>query len=205
MAGAEDSTPEIMSQATGKVGLLSFNALNGLPRASGMTGSIQGYIVSHPSLHGPLTVLHNGKNLPALGFDLKVTIVNSSGVVGIERILGKGRLSIFFDPNGIDRAALDPSRAKFRQEIEDDDISFEGEMDWEIGTYMMRMSETVVASRPFRFRDRLIRTPVGRTANDILMVEYSSQLNGLALASTSAIGSTTPAATLEAISGASRY
>ena len=205
VAGAEDSTPESMSEPTGKVGLLPFNSVNGLPRASGMTGSIGGYIVSHPSLQGPLTVSHNGKKLPALGFDLEVKIINSSGIAGIERILGKGRLSIFFDPNGIDRAALDPSRAKFRQEIEDDDVSFEGELDWEIGTYLMRMSETVVASRPFRFRDRLMRTPVGRKANDILMVEYSSQLNGLALASTSAMGSTTPAATLEAISGASRY
>jgi hypothetical protein len=194
-----------MSEPTGKVGLLPFYSLNGLPRASGMTGSMEGYIVSHPALQGPLTVSRNGKELPALGFDLKVKIINSSGVAGIERILARGRLAIFFDPNGIDRAALESSRGESGQEIEDDDVTLELELDWELGTYLMRMSETVVASRPFRFRDRLMRTPVGRTAHDILMAEYSSRLNGLALASTSAMGSTTPAATLEAIAGASRY
>lgn len=193
------------SEPIGKVGLLSLTSLNGLPRASGMSGRVQGFVVSHPALPPPLTVSRNGREVPVLSFDLTMVVADSTGRVGIERMVGYGRLTVFFNGEGASFSTSDRDGETHGEVIEVDEVRFEAEFDWDLTLFLIRMTEIATASHQFNFRGRTLETPVGRTAQDIVYAEYSPRLNALAVSSASTTSLLGPEGEFLAVSGRGRY
>jgi hypothetical protein len=202
-----DPTPiafdQSMSEATGKVGLMTFRRNATIPRAAGMGGEIRGYVVSHPALPGPLTVRRNGREIPVLAFLLSMELTNSAGVAGLESMRGRGKMQIFYHPDGATTALAETHRGK---PIETDDVLFEAELNLNTASYMIRLREDSVSSSEFNFRGKTSKTPIGRHGWDLMYGEFDGELQGLALASSSATTAfRSPSALLASISSFPSY
>jgi hypothetical protein len=171
-----------------------------------MRGVILGYVVSHPSLPRDLTVNSENQNLPILAFRFGFVLTRADGLVGAEDMRGRGILRMFYDPNGFtDEIVNNPESVLVANEIERDDVYFEGMLDFSDHRYYLRMHETSVASNPFSFARAEYRTPVGRVALNIMVGEYNGESYGMAIASSGTMPYLTPTAKLATVIGPLRY
>jgi hypothetical protein len=195
----------VSSPAMGLVGLLLMDPFVGPPRAAGMTGVIVGYVISHPALDSDLSIHRDGQTLPVLAFKLNLVIVESSGAGGMQDLRGRGNLYVFYRPEGFSDTPLNyPPTLDGNLEIEADKIEFDGNINSDTYRFYMRMHETVVESRAFVFAGRTWRTPVSRTASDVMIGEFSDGFAGLAIASTNAMAPLSPQEKLIALVGPPR-
>jgi len=192
------------SPAMGLVGLLPMDPWTGPPRAAGMKAVVGGYVVSHPALKTDLSVPggRDGHALPVLAFKLTMIITEANGSVGPEVYHGHGNLNVFYKPDGFSDALLNYAGAiENTQQIESDKIEFDGNPDFDTSRFYLHVRETVVATRAFIFAGRSWRTPVSRTASDVLVGQYSDSFFGEAFASSNVMPPLSPEEKLIALAG----
>jgi hypothetical protein len=201
-SSADEPASEILAEPAsgfaepiGKVGVLPFSANRHVPRAAGMVAHLSGCVVSHPALKVPLTVSRNGADVPILGFTITIALTNTAGVAGLEVVRGKGKLRIFYHPDGIRTVSDDMETG---EEIEVDEVRFLGELDFSTGNYFIRLREAALTTKPFKLAGKTLQTPVGRQAMDIMFGEFAPDLRALAVVSSVALHSQTPAGRLMA-------
>ncbi len=177
----------------GLVGLLNISSGPGLPHAAaGMHGTMMGYVVSHPMLGARLAVLRNGREAPVLAFkyDFKFVKADGAGSVlgglggGLEDFSARGTLVVYYNPAGFTNEVV--SRAdsiRGGEEIERDNVDFRGRVDFNTHLVHLSLDETSVATREFEFRGLTLKTPLHRTARDVLEGEFNADYLGVAIAS----------------------
>ncbi|MGH7948902.1 MAG: hypothetical protein ACREQF_06740, partial [Candidatus Binataceae bacterium] len=174
-------------------------------RTPGTTCVIRGYLTAHPALPTRPATLRDGREVPVLSFVMTVKITDAIWTrsnPGGESMLtsrGKGKLRVYYDPDGIDSAAITGwNSSPGGAEIEEDDVRVEVEFRAP-RTYWVRVQETAVATEAFSFRGLEFRMPTGRSANDLLRGEAFIRTGGLALASRSTLASGSPATQLDSL------
>jgi hypothetical protein len=171
---------------TTKVGIITGPSRRTL-RIPGRTAVVHGYLVAHPAIGEPLTFKRGGRNVPVLSFVLSLYVGDAIVTRGYEAISGRGKLRIYYHPDGVDGDLLVQRRiADDAIEIEEDDVRFEAQT--QSRRYVITLREKSVASRPFEFRGRTISTPVGREAVDTVRAEWYARFSALAFASNQALG-----------------
>jgi hypothetical protein len=192
------------SPAMGLVGLAITDPLTGHQRAAGMQGVMVGYVVSHPALPTDLRVPagRDGHPLPVLAFKVTSVITQADGRQGPEELRGHGTLEVFFNPDGFSETVLHyPQALENSEQIESDEITFYEKTDFNTSRFYLHLQETVTATRAFSFAGRSWRTPVHRTADDLLIGEYSDAFFGDAYVSTNVASPLSPEEQLIALAG----
>jgi hypothetical protein len=156
-----------------------------------MNGTIRGYVVSHPAISGPLTVIRNGREVPAFSFVMALRLTNSAGVVGLEVIRGRGEMRVYYHPEGVGEIGVTEEGGA--GEVELDEVRFQAELDFQTGTYLIRLHELTQVTKAFTYAGQNQRTPEGRRAQDIMYGEVAFDLRALAVASSITLASSTPA------------
>ena len=192
------------SPAMGLVGLVITDPLTGHQRAAGMEGMMVGYVVSHPALPTDLRVPagRDGHPLPVLAFRVTSFITQADGRQGPEELRGHGSLEVFFNPDGFSETVLHYPQALDNSElIESDEIKFCERTDFNTSRFYLHLLETATATRAFSFAGRSWRTPIHRTADDLLIGEYSDAFFGDADASINEASPLSPEEQLVALAG----
>jgi len=168
-------------------------------RTPGTTCVIRGYLTAHPAFPTRPEVSRDGRSVPVFSFVMTVKITDAIFTKEILTSKGQGKLRVYYDPDGIDSAAITGSSSgPDGSEIEEDDVRIEVEFRGP-RSYWLRVQETAVATRPFTFRGREFQMPTGRSANDLLRGEAFTRTGGLALASRSTLAMGSPATQLDSL------